>query len=441
MKVLWLCNQPLPAMCEHLGVPSNYGGSWMVALSGELAKLPDVELMVISTRRKIAERREHREPNGILHVVLPELVDSSAGLLRHHIVRQQISRVWPGLAAESALRACVAEIQRWMPDVIHIFGTERFWGEVAACTEVPCIVHIQGILTAYQKFWWFQMPWWERLQYPAFWIRWLQFSAAAKKEREVYLVNRRFFGRTDWDRERLRELNPWAEYVFMHEAIRPAFFVRCWRLAECKRFRLFSTSSPFLWKGGRTLLHAFALVRARHPEAELRVAGVNAGHPIGRQLVRLAKKLGVADGLHLLGQMDAAGIVAEMLRAHVFVLASAIENSPNSLFEAQAVGMPVVSTMAGGVSSYVEEARTGLLCPVGDSRTMAAQIVRLTGDDAIAQRIAAGARTQAHDCHHPVTVARRQLESYRRLAERRIPPIAGAPASSTVSPPSHEPSR
>lgn len=432
MKVLWLCNQPLPAMCTHLGVESNYGGSWMVALSGELAKQPDLELTVISTRRKIAGRAKHREPNGVTHVVLPELLGRSEGILRRQELREQVSRVWPALAAESALQACAAEIAQLRPDVIHVFGTERFWGKIATLTSVPCVVHVQGILTAYQKFWWFQMPWWERLFHPEMWIKWLQFSAAAMKEREIYLINRRFFGRTDWDREELRKLNPWAAYLFMHEAIRPAFFAKRWLLAACRRRRLFSTSSPFLWKGGRMLIRAFAAVRRRHSDAELRVAGVDARHPIGRQLIRLARRLGVSDALRLLGQQSAESIVAEMQRSHVFFLASAIENSPNSLFEAQAVGMPVVATSAGGVPSYVADGRTGLLCPVGDHEAMAAQAERLFADDALTERISLAAREQARGFHHPELVAREQVRCYRELsAAGKITSIDAPLASGT----------
>jgi len=53
-------------------------------------------------------------------------------------------------------------------------------------------------------------------------------------------------------------------------------------------------------------------------------------------------------------------MVESLKTANVFVLPSILENSPNSLAEAQILGVPCVTTFAGGTIDYVKDGLTGL---------------------------------------------------------------------------------
>jgi glycosyltransferase involved in cell wall biosynthesis len=67
--------------------------------------------------------------------------------------------------------------------------------------------------------------------------------------------------------------------------------------------------------------------------------------------------------IKLMGKMDPNQIVDEMLKADVFVHPSYIDNSPNSICEAQILGLPVIACNVGGISSLIKNDETGKLIP------------------------------------------------------------------------------
>jgi glycosyltransferase involved in cell wall biosynthesis len=69
-------------------------------------------------------------------------------------------------------------------------------------------------------------------------------------------------------------------------------------------------------------------------------------------------------------------------------------NEPSGLptFEAQACGLPVVSTYSGGIPEYVEDERTGLLVKRGDAQELARAIGRVIDDPAAARAMGEAGR-------------------------------------------------
>ena len=65
------------------------------------------------------------------------------------------------------------------------------------------------------------------------------------------------------------------------------------------------------------------------------------------------------------------------LDANVYVLPSAIENSSNSLCEAQILGVPIVASYCGGTPSLIEEEKTGFLYRYEEVEMLAQIIIRL----------------------------------------------------------------
>ncbi|HET7158074.1 MAG TPA: glycosyltransferase family 4 protein, partial [Burkholderiales bacterium] len=74
--------------------------------------------------------------------------------------------------------------------------------------------------------------------------------------------------------------------------------------------------------------------------------------------------------------------------ADLFLNSSVVDNMPNSILEALASGVPIVSTDAGGIPFMVEHGKTALLVPPRDPDAMASAALALLDDPQHAARLA-----------------------------------------------------
>lgn len=125
-----------------------------------------------------------------------------------------------------------------------------------------------------------------------------------------------------------------------------------------------------------TALRAFARIRATLPAAKLAIAGSGAEHA---RLLALAQELGVVQAVEFRGRLDRDAMAALYRSASLVLNPSRVDNMPNSVLEAMASGVPVVSTDVGGVPFILRDGATGVLVPVGDPDAMAQAALRLLG--------------------------------------------------------------
>ncbi|CAN5342016.1 glycosyltransferase family 4 protein [soil metagenome] len=111
-------------------------------------------------------------------------------------------------------------------------------------------------------------------------------------------------------------------------------------------------------------------------------------------------------------------VAAVMRSADVLLSTSTEEPFGLVILEAQACGLPVVSTAAGGPLDFVTEGQTGLLVPPGDSAATAEAIRRLLGDADLVARIATNARARVERCFTAQVRARRIADMYTKVLNR-----------------------
>ncbi|MBT0960602.1 glycosyltransferase family 4 protein [Denitromonas iodatirespirans] len=131
-------------------------------------------------------------------------------------------------------------------------------------------------------------------------------------------------------------------------------------------------------------LRAFAQIREALPAATLSIAGSG---PQLASLQALADSLGVSDAVRFTGRLDRDDMAALYRSADVMINASRVDNMPNSVLEALASGVAVVSTHVGGVPYIVEDESTALLVPPDAPEPMAQAVLRLLTDDALRRRL------------------------------------------------------
>jgi glycosyltransferase involved in cell wall biosynthesis len=122
------------------------------------------------------------------------------------------------------------------------------------------------------------------------------------------------------------------------------------------------------------------LARQEIPTIQLKIAGSG---PQGQQLQQLATRLGQANAVEFLGRLERDAIVALYHSADAMLNPSRVDNMPNSVLEALACGLPVISTCVGGVPYIVAEGDTALLVAPDNPQEMARAIVRLCTDEAL----------------------------------------------------------
>lgn len=135
-----------------------------------------------------------------------------------------------------------------------------------------------------------------------------------------------------------------------------------------------------------TAIRAFAKLLEDFPDATLSVAGAG---PQRAELEALTSSLGIAARVHFTGSLDQTGMAALYASADVMLNASRVDNTPNSILEALASGVPVVSTRVGGIPYVVEDRKTALLVEPGDANAMAHALVAILRDRALADRLVA----------------------------------------------------
>jgi glycosyltransferase involved in cell wall biosynthesis len=133
-----------------------------------------------------------------------------------------------------------------------------------------------------------------------------------------------------------------------------------------------------------TALRAFTLLLQDFPQARLSVAGSG---PERKALEALTQELGIATAVTFTGRLDIAEMTTLYQSADLVINPSKIDNMPNSVLEALASGVPVVSTDVGGVPYIVQHAKTACLVPSGQPKLMAEAAIALLRDPVLAQTL------------------------------------------------------
>ena len=136
-----------------------------------------------------------------------------------------------------------------------------------------------------------------------------------------------------------------------------------------------------------------ARIRKYSPTATLVMAGQDKGELIN--VIEMAKQLNVESAIRFPGYLDTGDKIREGNMADIFVNTNRIDNTPVSLIEACAMGIPVVTTNVGGVPDLLKDGETGLLVPDDDDKAMAEAVIRLLTESNLADRLSANGRRLA----------------------------------------------
>lgn len=291
------------------------------------------------------------------------------------------------------------------PDVILCFGTENGFGLASTLTDIPVVIHLQGILNPYYEAWMPQGLSWRRW----LWgnknaiLTWLALKYFKKREMKMFRSCKYFIGRTDWDKNITRLLAPQATYFYCSEMLRPAIYnsEKVWTISDNQKKHIVSIISGSIYKGGDLILRAAKVLKENASfDFVWEVYGVNDMH--AWEMLTHVKHDDV--NVCIKGVINANQLIDVICSADVYVHPSYIENSPNTVCEAQLLGAPVIVTDVGGTSTLVKHEETGIVVPANDPYLMAACIVKLVGDKSSTLRLGRNGRNVALERHNPTMI-------------------------------------
>lgn len=379
-RVLWLANYPL--LKNHTGHPA----SWMTALADVIRD--DVTLTIATWNSAVA---------------------ADTVITKDEITYVYLKSPRGGVDLLTGCRLKIKQLQNYIEqhsqkfDLIHIHGSENQFLAACAPFNMPKVLSVQGIMSEYYKV----IP--EAISYRRFY--WLLASYYERRHgRAVF----HFMCRTHWDTAWVSRLNPQATVHQVWEMIRPDFF---------SVNDDFSRQTNLLYVGGfqrikgfNELLTALDLVKAKHPRTKLIILGARPTDfsPVERLIQKLRlRHVSMAD-LDFRGMQDADGLIGAYRESFCLVHPSYIDNSPNSVCEAQIAGLPVVASNVGGVSSLIDHNQTGLLTTLNPA-DIALQILRLKSVVGLARTISRQSRLVARERHDPDRIKQDVLTTYRSV--------------------------
>ena len=123
--------------------------------------------------------------------------------------------------------------------------------------------------------------------------------------------------------------------------------------------------------------------------------------------------------VNIRGSVGKEVLVNELCNSSVYVHPSYIDNSPNSVCEAQLIGIPVLATNVGGISSLVKDGETGFLFPANDPYMLANLIKMVVNDVSLSGKISSAEISVAKARHNPDSIKTTLLNVYNYILNEK----------------------
>ncbi len=318
-------------------------------------------------------------------------------------------------------------IDKVKPNLIHVFGNEWPFGLLAQHTSIPLVIHIQGSIVPYHnalyppRYNGFTFAVASGLKLRRLLHR-IQINYKSKSrlemEKRIWKCVKHYMGRTSWDRALVNTLTKESTYHHVEEALRAEFYTnnRLWECPKEGKLRLLTIGCGTFWKGVDVLLKTAHVLKEAGVDFEWNVAG---GMPAElKNIVEKKEELRYSENnVKFIGVCSAEKLIDIMCHSTIYVHTAYIENSPNSICEAQIVGMPIISTMVGGISTLVRNKEYGELLPANDPWQIANAIIELSKDKERMEMYSKNSRQHALERHNPANIKKQLFNCYNDLLE------------------------
>lgn len=393
-----------PTTFEKALESSSIGGSWIEALMAVLKK--DDRFVVANILPIFEDKIMSKEIDGVTYYGVPAMAPVS-------ILEKVKAKINYSIESEEIVEYAKEVVEMFKPTIIQVFGSENPFGLIAEKTDVPVVVHLQGFLNVWKNKWFSAMSKEDQRKYTLLKDRvtlkrgtiyeYRLFEKRADMELRIYQKCRYYMGRTAFDRRVLTALNPNAKYFHCEEMIRKEFFENKWKNCFDKDVvNCVSIIRGTPYKGIDLLMKtAYILKSLNYNNVRFNVIGVYDDEEF---VDMLRKKTGLDTkelGINFVGRLFPNDIIPMLCKSDIYIHPSYIENSPNSVCEAMALGMPIISTNTGGLEDLIKTGYEGVLVQEGEPYSMAGAIIEMLRDVDKACEMGKNASIRAALRHEP----------------------------------------
>ena len=321
-------------------------------------------------------------------------------------------------------------IEEQSPDLIHVFGTEWPFALIQKYTKIPVVVHMQGAVIPYcnalyppkyNGFNTIRSSFYDPRKYFSQFLNIIYNKNWISLENEIWQAVSFYMGRTCWDKAVVNSQHPGCTYFHVDEALRPSFLQGndYWQWKDSSELTLFSTGCSTFWKGPDMLLKTAHQLKKMGVNFKWYVAG-KMPKSLKKVVEKTEKQSFEDNNVIFLGFLPPTELRTRLLQSSLYIHTAYIENSPNSICEAQSLGVPVISTNVGGIESLVSNNEDGILVPANDPWRMAFSIKELAEDKEKQMHFSLNGEKKAHQRHNPDHIKKQLLNCYRNLLDRNV---------------------
>ena len=419
MRVLWLSNILFPEVCNELKITPTVFGGWIHSGAIILTNVnPEIKLAVACLYN--GEKLLVIDKYSTLYYLIPQ---KGGNLIYNPLLEKYFKEIKT----------------KFCPDIIHIHGSEYppSLAYIKACGSDNVVVSIQGLVSNFcthylggisEKEMKSNISIRDYLRNDSLFQQQKRMEQRGSYEIELLKNVKHIIGRTFWDLSNVWAINSKAEYHFCNETVRSSFYEKRWNLKNCNKFSIFLSQGHYPIKGIQQIIKALPIILEHFPETKVFVAGVDymnvpwyLRNGFVKYLKKLMKKNHVLENqINFLGILNEKQMVEQYASSHVFLCPSAIENSPNSVGEAQLVGIPCVASYVGGTMDMIKDGETGLLYRFEEISVLAKQICRIFGNEKLANSLSENAHNVAFLRHDRIKNANQLNLIYKQILNESI---------------------
>lgn len=418
-KILWITNVLLPDAATYLNKEKLVVGGWMVGLLESLKLEKNYRFGIASVYK--GKELVSFEKNGISYFLLPISRKST-------IYDKNLESYWQKVNSI------------FDPNITHIHGTEHAHGlaMVNACPKNKYVVSIQGLVSVYTRYYFAGLSNDEILLNSTFkdLIRGSLFKDRNDYKRRGVLEKEyikkvgNVIGRTQWDKDHSYFINNKRKYFFCNESLRSVFYLERykWNIEKIERHSIFLSQGGNPLKGAHIALKAVSLIIDEFPDIKIYIGGKNivknksikdrfkmGGY--GKYISRLISKLKLTGYIFFTDFLNEEEMAKRFEKSHVFVCPSSIENSPNSLGEAQILGVPSIASYVGGTPNMITHGESGLLYRFEEFEMLASCLRKIFRDDHFAKKLSINGKKEGEHRHNREINKNSTLKIYNQILD------------------------